>query len=214
MPVSSTKYVAPLEEIYVQFRVCGDDHTWIGGQHMPLNAWYGRDEKSWWFCTAHARSKDGSLTLYRQSDSRWVKSWELSPTTRMVWRIAETNCFWYTPCHWFKREDAGRRVYAENQLHFNAVEHMMAHGRRRKAGGSDGVRLDKENARAETTFTDYECSSSAMNSFPRAAPIPSGKELQDCRARNARMTDYTKSSHAKYSRLLEAARLEKAAKGQ
>ena len=124
--------------------ICNNSYTYVWNQHIPFGAWYGEDEKSWWFCTAHSRSNDGSLVLYRFNGTRWVKAHENSITTRMIWAWAEKIGAWWTKCHWFKEEDKKKSLVTRRDTHMKKIESMMKHERRHKKSSS-GIRLDKEN---------------------------------------------------------------------
>lgn len=143
--------------------VCKNAHTYVWGQHIPLNAWYGQDLKSWWFCTTHGKSKDGSLILYRFDGTRWVKNTEKSRTTLMICAWAESNHLWWTKVHWFKEEDKQISLVARQENKMNQFENMMKHDRKHKKSG--GSMLYKENFWANKTFTDYECRKIPMNDF-------------------------------------------------
>lgn len=114
----------------MKINICKDNYTYIWGQHIPGNAWYGQDEKSWWFCTAHGRSEDGSLVLFRFNGTRWVKALENSDTTRAIYQWAESTGAWWSKCHWFKEEDRHRSFVAKQHFYINNIENMMRHDRR------------------------------------------------------------------------------------
>lgn len=151
----------------MKINICNDSNTYIWGQHIPFNAWYGQDDSSWWFCTAHGKSDDDSLWLYRFNGERWIKTYETSTTTKNICQWAECAGLWWTKCHWFKDEDRQKSLVAKQDSHMKSIQNMMRHERRHKAGGS-GIRLDKENYYADKTITDYECKKVALNDFPRA----------------------------------------------
>jgi hypothetical protein len=150
--------------------VCNNSSTYIWNQHIPFGAWYGLDNKSWWFCTAHGKSEDGSLELYRFNGTRWVKAREKSDTTHEIYAWATSKKFWWTKCHWFKEEDKQRSLVAkqitERDNHIRKYESLMAHKGTHKKSGS-GIRLDKENFYADKLYTDYECTSRPMHDFQR-----------------------------------------------
>ena len=146
--------------------VCNNAHTYIWGRHIPFGAWYGQDAKSWWFCTIHGKSEDGSLVLFRFNGTRWVKAQENSDTTRKICQWAESKGVWWTKVHWFKEEDNHKRLVAKRDNHVKSIQSMMKHERVQKKGGS-GIRLDKENYCADKMFIDYECSSRPMHDFRR-----------------------------------------------
>lgn len=144
--------------------ICNDSHTYIWGQHIPLSAWYGQDDKSWWFCTAHGKSDDGTLELYRFNGTRWIKERERSTTTRNIYAWASANRLWWTKCRWFKDEDRQKSLVAKRDNHLKTYQNMMKHDRVHKKGGS-GIRLDKENYYADKTIIDYECRNIPMHDF-------------------------------------------------
>ena len=143
--------------------ICNNAHTYIWGQHIPYNAWYGQDSKSWWFCTIHGRSDDGSLVLYRFNGTRWVKVHENSDSTRTIWVWAESNALWWTKVHWFKEEDKQKSLVTKRDNKFSEYANLMKHSRKHKKSG--GIRLDKENFYANKLFTDYECRNIPMHDF-------------------------------------------------
>ena len=147
--------------------ICKNSHTYVWGQHIPFNAWYGQDGIGWWFCTAHGRTDDGSLTLYRYNGTRWIKTHENSDTSRKIWQWAESAALWWTKVYWFKDEDKQKSLVARRDSHMKRIQNLMRHERQHKSGGS-GIRLDKENFRADKTITEYECRKVALNDFPRA----------------------------------------------
>lgn len=144
--------------------ICSDTHTWVWGQHIPLNAWYGQDSQGWWFCTAHGKSEDNSLVLFRFNGTRWVKAHERSNTTHVICQWAEQHNLWWTKCHWFKEEDKQTRLVARHDAHIRDFERMMSHDRKHKKGSS-GIRLDKENYYAGIMVIDYECTKRTMHDF-------------------------------------------------
>ena len=145
--------------------VCNNSHTYIWEQHIPLGAWYGQDSKSWWMCTAHGRTDDGSLVLYRFNGTRWVKAHENSNTTRLIWAWAESRCVWWTKVHWFKEDDKQKSFVAKHDSHIKKYENMMKHDRKHKKSG--GIRLDQENFYADKIFVDYECRNIPMHDFQK-----------------------------------------------
>lgn len=145
--------------------ICKNPHTYIWNQHIPLNAWYGEDSESWWFCTTHGKSEDGSLILFRFNGVRWEKRHELSRTTRVICVWAESRSLWWTKVHWFKDEDKKKSFATKQDIKFNNYVNLMKHERKHKKSG--GIRLDKENHYANKTFTDYECRNIPMNDFRR-----------------------------------------------
>lgn len=145
--------------------VCNNSHTYIMNQHIPLGAWYGLDAKSWFFCTAHKKSEDFSLELYRFNGTRWIKARECSTTTHKIWVWANTHNFWWTKVHWFKDEDKEKSFVTKQDNHFRSVAKLMKHERVHKKSSS-GIRLDEENYYASKIFTDYECTSRPMHDFP------------------------------------------------
>lgn len=151
----------------MQVLICNNAHTYVWGQHIPFNAWYGQDALSWWFCTAHGKSDDASLELYRFNGVRWVKMREQSTTTKSICQWAEVRGLWWTKVHWFKEEDKQKSLVAKQHKHIKNIQNMMKHDRKHKSGGS-GIRLDKENFYADKTITDYECSKRPLNDFPKA----------------------------------------------
>ena len=146
--------------------ICNNSYTYIFNQHIPFNAWYGHDNKSWWFCTAHAKSEDFSLELYRYNGTRWIKAYENSVTTHKIWIWANAHNLWWTKVHWFKDEDRQRSLATKQDLHMKKYENLMKHSRKQKKGGS-GIRLDKENYYANQLVTDYECSNTPIHDFKR-----------------------------------------------
>ena len=145
--------------------VCKNSHEYIWGQHIPLNAWYGCDSISWWFCTVHGKPEnDNELELRRFDGSRWYKVRENSETTRNICQWATTMRLWWTKCHWWKEEDKQKNLVTRQDQHIRSIQNMMKHARKHKSGGS-GIRLDKENYCADKTFTDYECSRVTMHDF-------------------------------------------------
>lgn len=146
--------------------ICKDAYTYVWGQHIPGGAWYGQDDKSWWFCTAHGRNDDGSLILYRFNGTRWSKSAECSKTTLEICAWADKHKLWWTKCHWFKEEDRQKGLVARRDSHIKQYKDMMRHERKHKKGGS-GIRLDQENYYASRMVTDYECSSRPLHDFPQ-----------------------------------------------
>ena len=147
----------------MKIKVCSNSYTYIWEQHIPLNAWYGQDKKSWWFCTAHGKTDDGSLMLYRFDGTRWGKTLENSNTTHEIWAWAETNGLWWTKVHWFKDEDKKRSLAAKQNSKFTQYENLMKHDRKHKK--SNGSMLHRENYYADKTFTDYECRNNPMHDF-------------------------------------------------
>ena len=150
----------------MNIEVCNNTYTYIWDKHIPLGAWYGQDENGWWFCTAHGRSKDNSLTLFRYNGRHWTKALENSRTTHIIWAWAEKNGLWWTKCHWFIEEDKHTSLVARQYNHNQRYINMMKHDRKHKKSGS-GVRLDKENFYADKTIIDYECSSRPLHDFRR-----------------------------------------------
>ena len=148
--------------------ICTNAYTYVWNQHIPLNAWYGQDELSWWFCTAHGKSGNASLELYRFNGERWIKMREQSATTEKICQWVDNNNLWWTKCHWFKDEDRQKNLVAKHHNHIKNIENMMKHDRKRKKGGS-GIRLDKENYYADKTITDYECSNRPLNDFSKVS---------------------------------------------
>ena len=144
--------------------ICKDTNTYVWGQHIPFGAWYGLDAQSWWFCTAHGKSSDGSLELYRYNGIRWIKARENSGTTHKIWAWANKHNLWWTKCHWFKEEDRRKSLVAKQELHMRRFKNMMKHERKHKRGSS-GIRLDKDNYYADKLIIDYECSSRPMHDF-------------------------------------------------
>lgn len=147
--------------------VCKNTHEYIWGQHIPLNAWYGCDELGWWFCTVHGKPEnDNELELRRFDGSRWIKVCENSETTRNICQWATTMRLWWTKCHWWKEEDFQKSLVTKHDRYTRGIQNMMKHSRKHKSGGS-GIRLDKENFRADKTITDYECRKITMHDFQR-----------------------------------------------
>ncbi len=146
--------------------ICDNNHEYIHNQHIPLNAWYGCDERGWWFCTVHRQTDDGFLYLRRFDGEHWIKVREKSPTTKNICQWATTKKLWWTKCHWFKEEDSQKRLVAKQNNHVRDIQSMMKHERKRKTGGS-GIRLDIENYYADKTITDYECTKTPMHDFQR-----------------------------------------------
>ena len=145
-------------------QVCDNAYTWIWGQHIPMGAWYGQDAKSWWFCTAHGKSQDYSLVLFRFNGTRWVKTHERSNTTRKIWEWADAANLWWTKVRWFKEDDKKTRLVARHDSHIKEFEDMMKHDRKHKKSSS-GIRLDKENYYAGIMVIDYECRNNPMHDF-------------------------------------------------
>ena len=146
--------------------ICRNSHTYVWGQHIPLNAWYGEDAHGWWMCTAHGKSEDGSLVLYRYNGTRWLKAQEKSATTHTIWAWAEKHGLWWTKVHWFKEEDRQISLVAKQYSQEKRRENMMRHTRKHKKS-SIGTRLDKENYYADKLIVDYECSNRPMHDFQR-----------------------------------------------
>lgn len=147
--------------------VCKNPYEYICGQHIPLNAWYGCDSVGWWFCTVHGKPEnDNELELRRFNGSRWIKVCENSETTRNICQWATTMRLWWTKCHWFKEEDKQKSLVTKQNKHIKNIQNMMKHDRKHKSSGS-GIRLDKENFRADKTITDYECRKITMHDFQR-----------------------------------------------
>lgn len=144
--------------------VCKDSHTYIWNQHIPVGAWYGQDEKGWWFCTVHKKSEDNTLELRRFNGIRWIKVQENSKTTQNICAWATHRGLWWTKVHWFKEEDRKKSLVAKRDNHMKKYQGMMKHDRKRKSGGS-GIRLDKENFYADKSIIDYECSSRPLHDF-------------------------------------------------
>lgn len=147
----------------MKINVCNHSQTYIWNQHIPLNAWFGKDSKSWWFCTEHKKSTDGSLVLYRFNGTRWEKTNENSDTTRTICAWAEATSLWWTKVHWFKEEDRKKSLVAKQDSHRSYYMNLMKHSRKHKNGV--GIRLDKDNYYADKTFTDYECNNNPMHDF-------------------------------------------------
>ena len=150
----------------MKVQVCINNYTYIWGQHIPLNAWFGHDNISFFFITAHKPSDDFSMVIYRYNGVRWEKRYEISQTTRTIYAWANHHNLWYTKCHWFKSEDRQKSIVARHDNHTKYISNMMKHSRKHKKSGS-GIRLDKENFYADKTFTDYECRNKPMHDFPR-----------------------------------------------
>lgn len=148
----------------MKINICKNSHTYIWGQHIPYNAWYGQDAQSWWFCTTHGKSVDNSLVLYRFNGVRWTKMHETSKTTQTICQWAESVGAWWTKVHWFKEEDRQKRLVTKADNHIKRIESMMKHERKHKSGGS-GIRLDKENYYADKTISDYECRNNPLHDF-------------------------------------------------
>lgn len=146
--------------------ICNNSHTYVWNQHIPYGAWYGQDEKSWWFCTAHGKNEDKSLTLYRYNGTQWIKTHERSNTTLKIYAWAEHHDLWWTKCHWFKEEDKQKSLVAKHDSHMKKYENMMKAERKHKKG-SNGIRLDKENYYADKLIIDYECSKKPLHDFQR-----------------------------------------------
>lgn len=147
--------------------ICKDAHTYIWGQHIPYNAWYGQDETGWWFCTVHGVSEDNTLTLRRYNGTRWVEVQENSRTTQNICAWATHRGLWWTKVHWFKDEDKQKSLVAKQIIkhdsYMNHYQNLMKHDRKHKKSG--GIRLDKENFYANKIFTDYECSNNPVHDF-------------------------------------------------
>ena len=154
------------EGYLMKVKVCIDKFTYIWNQHIPFNAWYGEDNLGFFFCTAHKKSPDLSLTLYRYDGVRWVKSAEISDTTRKISAWADRHNLWYTKCQWFNDDDRKLKEYTKCISHHDSIASMMKHSRRHKKSGM-GTRLDKENFFADKTFTDYECRHEPIHDFRR-----------------------------------------------
>ena len=147
--------------------VCKNNYEYIWNQHIPLNAWYGCDSVGWWFCTVHGKPENGNeLELRRFNGTCWIKVREDSETTQNICQWATTMRLWWTKCHWFKEEDTQKNLVTRQERHIRNIQNMMHHARKHKSGGS-GIRLDKENFRADKTITDYECSKSPLHDFQR-----------------------------------------------
>lgn len=147
--------------------VCENNHEYIWGQHIPLNAWYGCDSVGWWFCTVHGKPEnDNELELRRFNGERWIKVREKSTTTKNICQWATTMRLWWTKCHWWKEEDTQKSLVTKQDAHIKSIQNMMRHDRKHKKGGS-GIRLDVENFRADKTITDYECRNVTMHDFQR-----------------------------------------------
>ena len=143
--------------------ICDNTHTYIWGQHIPYNAWYGQDAKSWWFCTVHGKSEDNSLILYRFNGERWIKNQEKSATTLKICAWANAAALWWTKVYWFKEDDKQKSLVAKQHNKFNKYESLMKHDRKHKKSG--GSMLYKENFYANKTFTDYECRNIPIHDF-------------------------------------------------
>ena len=151
----------------MKIHVCNNPHEYIWGQHIPLNAWYGCDSKSWWFCTVHGEpEEENTLELRRFNGERWIKVRENSVTTKNICQWASVNKLWWTKCYWFKEEDKQKSLVAKHNAHSKRIENIMRHDRKHKTGGS-GIRLDKENYYADKLVTDYECRKIPMHDFQR-----------------------------------------------
>lgn len=148
----------------MNIEICNDNYTYIWNQHIPKGAWYGKDEKSWWFCTVHKKSDDNTLELRRFNGTRWIKVQENSKTTQDICAWATHRKLWWTKVQWLQEEDRKKRCVAQRDNHINKYKVMMKHDRKHKKSGS-GIRLDKENFYANKSFTDYECSSRPMHDF-------------------------------------------------
>ena len=145
--------------------VCKNNYEYIWNQHIPLNAWYGCDSVGWWFCTVHGKPEMGNdFDLRRFYCTCWIKVREDSETRQNICQWATTMRLWWTKCHWFKEEDTQKNLVTRQERHIRNIQAMMHHARTHKSGGS-GIRLDKENFRADKTFTDYECSKNPLHDF-------------------------------------------------
>lgn len=160
----------------MNIEICKDNNTYIWGFHVPLNAWYGCDKEydstGWWICTVHGQPEENNtLELRRFNGDRWVKVRENSDTTQAICQWATSLHLWWTKCYWFKNKDKEKsfvtKQLAKHERHINSLKNMMKHDRRHKPGGS-GIRLDKENFRADKTITDYECRGVTMFDFQRS----------------------------------------------
>ena len=109
----------------MRINICNDAHTYIMNQHIPLGAWYMHDKKGWVFCTAHGKSKDGSLELYRYNGVRWIKCRENSTTTRYICAWAEKTGSWWTKCHWFKDENRQKNLATKQYMNMKKFEKLM-----------------------------------------------------------------------------------------
>ena len=109
----------------MNIEICNNSYTYVWNKHIPLNAWYGQDETGWWMCTAHGRSKDKSLELYRLNGTRWTKSREISDTTRKIWEWAEVHRLWWTTVHWFHEEDKIKSFVTKQHHKMSEYENMM-----------------------------------------------------------------------------------------
>ena len=147
----------------MNINICNDSYTYIWNQHIPLNAWYGQDDESWWFCTVHGKSEDNSLELRRFNGTRWIKVYENSSTTQAICAWATHKRLWWTSVHWFNEEEEQKSLVARRNNSFNKYANMMKHDRKHKKG--NGIRLDKENFYASKIFTDYECSNNPVHDF-------------------------------------------------
>lgn len=148
----------------MKISVCRNAHTYIFNQHIPLNAWFGKDTQSWWFCTVHGRNEDGTLTIFRFNGVRWIKVQEISNTTQKICAWADAFDMWWTKVYWFKKEDKQISLVAKQYAHDKHYENLMRHDRKHKKGGS-GMRLDRENYYANKTVTDYECRKKTIHDF-------------------------------------------------
>lgn len=146
--------------------ICNNSHTYIWDFFVPLNAWYGQDNKGWWICTKHAPQKDGYLYLRRFNGITWIESLEKSATTNCICRIATKNKLWYTKVTWFKAAEKVIKKMTKKEQNHNNYANMMKHDRRHKSGGGSGTPLWKDYKQATITFTDYECTKYALNDFP------------------------------------------------
>ena len=145
--------------------VCKNNYEYIWNQHIPLNAWYGCDSVGWWFCTVHGKPENGNaLESRRFTGTCWIKVREDSETTQNICQWATTMRLWWTKCHWFKEEDTQKNLVSRRERHIRNIRNMMHHARKHRSGES-GIRLDKENVRADKTFTDYECSKNPLHDF-------------------------------------------------
>ena len=144
--------------------ICNNPYTYIWDFHIPLNAWYGQDDKSWWICTKHALQKDGGLYLRRFNGVEWVERLEKSTTTCIISQIATKHNLWYTKIMWFKAAEKSIREQLKNEKQYNNYVGIMKHPRKHKTS-KGGIPLWKDYKKASCTFTEYECTNHPLSDF-------------------------------------------------
>lgn len=135
------------------YHTLGGCDTFVHGKEFPMGTIVLElDTKVTLVCKPNNFHQSRKLPLqvycYIPSEKKWVISTVKGSYKEAMWK------------HY-------REIEHKNRKRKGNYSQLMKADRKHKTGGS-GIRLDKENFRADKTFTDYECSKNPMHDFRRA----------------------------------------------